>query len=321
MSETLTVIVDSVRAETDRVRSIALSHPDGAPLPPFEAGAHVDVHLGNALVRQYSLHGDPADRRHYRIGVLLEPESRGGSQWVFDHVVPGMALTIGYPRNNFPLAEAQHSLLIGGGIGVTPLLAMATELHRKGADFTLHYLTRSRSATAFLDLVSAAPWADRVLLHHRGGDPAKGLDLDALLRTPRADTRVYCCGPVGLMTAVREAAAAWEPSHIHFEWFSADPEIEAAAGGDKPFSVTIKSTGAAYAIPADRSIADVLQAAGLAVDTSCCEGICGACITPVLEGEVDHRDSILTEEERDEEGLMTLCCSRAKNGGTLVLDF
>ncbi|MCR9254613.1 MAG: PDR/VanB family oxidoreductase [Alphaproteobacteria bacterium] len=321
MSETLTLTVDSVTEETGRIRAIVLSDPSGGELPPFEAGSHIDVHMTGDLVRQYSLMGDPEDRKHYRLGVLLEEESRGGSQWIFDHMTPGMTLAVSQPRNNFPLHPAKHSILIGGGIGVTPLLSMARVLDRRGDDFTLYYLTRGREQTAFLDEIGETAWADQVKCYHRGGDPKRGLDLDALLKGPRADTQVYCCGPTGLMTAVRDASAAWDPHNVHFEWFSVDPEMEAKAADNAGFEVEIKSTGQVFTIGPDESIADVLQDAGLPVETSCCEGVCGACITPVLAGmdEIDHRDSILTDEERDEEGLMTLCCSRSK-GGRLVLD-
>lgn len=321
MSDTLILTVEKIVQETDRIRRYILSDPQGGDLPAFDAGAHIDVVMGDGMVRQYSMMGDPADRKHYVLGVLLEKESRGGSQWMFDTVKEGQTVALAGPRNSFPLQSTTESWLIGGGIGVTPMFSMAEALHRAGKPFTLFYLTRSREETAFLDLIENAAWRENVKLHHDGGNPSQGFDVAGLLKSPKSDTTVYCCGPTGLNTAVKDLSSAWPSGSVRFEYFTADPAMAALNDTNTGFKVVIKSSGQSFDIGPDESIADILQEAGLAVDTSCCEGVCGACITPVLEGEVDHRDSILTDEERDEEGLMTLCCSRAKTAGTtLVLD-
>lgn len=310
-----------VTQETPQIRSLVLQDPAGCDLPPFEPGAHVDVFLPNGLVRQYSLVNHPGDRKHYLLGVLREKQSRGGSQWLHESLREGQSIEIGLPRNNFPLVPAQRSLLVGGGIGITPLLSMAAELKRCGADFQLFYCTRSREETAFLPLIDAAGLTGHVTLVHDGGDPRKGIDLRALLARPEAGLHVYCCGPAGLMNAVRESAAHWPTGRVHFEWFSADQLAlgDHGAEANKPFTVVVASTGQALEIPADRSIAEVLEAAGVPVETLCREGVCGTCVTAVLDGEPDHRDSVLTEDERESEGLMTICCSRARSA-RLVLD-
>ncbi|MGQ9364700.1 PDR/VanB family oxidoreductase [Azospirillum sp. ST 5-10] len=316
-ADTHRVLVRTVRCEADRILSFELVDPDGRPLPPFEAGAHVDVELGDGIVRQYSLAQDPAERGHYRIAVLREAGSRGGSQALHERVRPGDVLRVSTPRNLFRLIDgARFHLLLAGGIGVTPLLAMAYELDRRGADFVLHYCTRSPAGTAFAGEL-ASRLGDRVLLHHDGGDPARGLDLASLLRKPPAGAHVYYCGPGGFMGAVRMACAHWPGGTVHCEYFSAPADTPAAPAEDIAFTVRIARTGQCFTVPPDRSIVQVLRANGVAVDTMCEDGYCGTCLTRYVAGEPDHRDSVLDEEDRRQ--YLLICRSRARSG-ELVID-
>jgi ferredoxin-NADP reductase len=314
----LTVVVRRVRREAADIRSFELVDPAGDPLPPFTAGAHVDVHLPDGLVRQYSLANDPAERHRYLIGVLREAGGRGGSLAMHDRVKEGDRLTISAPRNNFPLAEetgARH-LLLAGGIGVTPMMAMVAALRARGEDFTLHYCTRGPENTAFSDALAELVADGRVVLHHDGGDPSKGLDLAATLADRASGTHVYYCGPAGFMAAAEAAASHWPKGTVHFEYFVNDGAADTAGSG-QGFEVRIASTGATFFVPEGKSIIQVLGENGIDVETSCESGLCGTCTTRYLEGEVEHHDVILDDEEHEE--FMTLCCSRAKSP-VIVLD-
>jgi len=289
---------------------------DGGLLPEAAPGAHVDVHLGPDLMRQYSLCGDPGDRTRYRFGVLLEAASRGGSQAVHAHVRDGVFLDIGRPRNLFPMApDARHSVLIGGGIGVTPLVAMAHALYHEDAPFELHYVARAGDA-AFADLLMATPFADRVRLHLRGDAVAPRFDPASVLTGESAGVHVYTCGPVGLMDAVAQAAAAHGISQAatHREAFSAMPVV-----GGAGFEVLAARSGTRVTVEADETIAAALTRAGIRIKVSCEQGICGTCIAAVMEGVPDHRDEYLTEDERADNDQIALCCSRARSS-LLVLD-
>lgn len=306
------LLVTEVLAAADGVVAIELRDPDGAPLPPWEPGAHVDLALPNGLTRQYSLCGDPADRAHWRIGVLRERDGRGGSAWLHDELRPGMRLHVSEPRNHFPLVEAGEYLFVAGGIGVTPLLPMIAAVARRGAPWRLAYGGRTAASMAFCDELRAH--GDSVSLCHDDRDGP--LDLDALLGQPRVGVAVYCCGPEGLLAAVEERCAAWPAGALHVERFHARPgALEGARGA---FEVELAASGMTVAVAADETIVEALEAAGIEVATSCQEGTCGTCETTVLEGEVDHRDSFLTDEER-EDGAILICCSRAA-GPRLVLD-
>jgi len=304
--------VTRVVEEAEDIRSYEFAHPQAAELPAFTAGAHLDVHLPNGLVRQYSLCNDPRETHRYVVAVLREPDGRGGSACMHDVVREGDALTITAPRNNFTLHEdARRHLLIAGGIGITPMLAMARRLAALDADYSMHYCTRSPEKTAFRDELAAEPFASHVRFHHDGGDPSKGLDVRALLAEVEDGTHVYCCGPLGLMHAVSDASRHWPVGAVHFEYFETDPDVpeEPSTG----FEVEIASTGAVYQVPPEKTILDVLLDNGLDVDSSCEEGLCGTCIVDVLEGEPDHRDFVLDDEEKESNKLMTVCCSRAKS--------
>jgi vanillate O-demethylase ferredoxin subunit len=312
---TLQARVVAVHREAEDILTFELAPVDG-DLPPFEAGAHVDVHLPGGILRQYSLCNDPAERHRYVIAVLRETAGRGGSAALHE-VKPGEVVTISAPRNHFPLAgrEARSHLLLAGGIGVTPMMAMLATLRERGADYHLHYCTRSPERTAFLDRLAPLIEAGRVTLHHDGGDPARGLDLRALLATYEPGTHLYYCGPTGFMSAVKGATGAWPAHAVHFEYFAA-PEAEEGRE-NAPFQIKIKATGQVLDVPAAQSIVDVLRANGFAIDTDCREGYCGTCITRYFEGEPEHRDTVLSEKER--KSYVMICCARAK-ASPLVLD-
>ena len=304
-------------AAQDVVR-LELEPLDGAPLPPFTAGSHIDVILSNGLTRQYSLSSPPGHGDRYRIAVLREPESRGGSQFVHDALVEGMTINISPPRNLFHLhEEAETYVLLAGGIGVTPLLAMAYRLTALGKPFVLHYCARAPSRAAFLDELKTAPFADHVHLHF-DDDPDKRLDLDQALCEPSPDRRLYVCGPNGFMGFVVQGAGArgWSPEHIHQEHFAGAAIVE---GQDRAFDLVIASTGQTLTVRPDQTAAQVLEAAGVFVPLSCEQGVCGTCLTGVLTGQPDHRDLFQTEEEKASNLMFTPCCSRARTS-SLTLD-
>lgn len=309
--------VNAITDETLSIKTFELVDPEGLDLPLFTAGSHVDITLPDGQLRQYSLCNAPAERHHYLLGVLRETIGRGGSRQMHERLLVGDLLQVSMPRNNFPLDEsATRHLLIAGGIGVTPLMAMVHSLQVRGADFALHYCTRDAAQTAFRAVLGANGVAPRVRLHHDGGVPGRGLDVAALLATVAAGTHVYCCGPAGLMAAVKAASAHWPAGQIHFEHFAA-PVASVVVGGGATFEVEIASTGAVYPVPPDRSILSVLLSEGLLVDSSCEAGVCGTCTTRYLSGEPDHRDFVLSDAEQRE--LVMVCVSRAKSA-RLVLD-
>lgn len=297
--------------------SFELASEDGDSLPAFSAGAHVDVHLPGGLVRQYSLCNDPVERQRYRIAVLRDPGSRGGSVAMHDLVHEGDQLQISEPRNHFPLVDAGKSLLFAGGIGVTPILCMARHLHAIGAEFEMHYCTRSKERSAFLQELENVPFASRVRFYHDDGPASQALDLQReLANDPSA--HVYVCGPQGFIEWVRQTAATvgLPADQVHLEYFGAAARDPAT---DRPFEVTFASSGATYTIPADRTVTQALREFGVEILTSCEQGVCGTCLTRVLEGECDHRDLYLTDEERQRHDRFAPCCSRAKSA-RLVLD-
>ncbi|MBO1325108.1 2Fe-2S iron-sulfur cluster binding domain-containing protein [Acetobacter sp. TBRC 12305] len=297
----------------------SLGLPGGGDLPVWEAGAHIDLVLGDGLVRQYSLCGDPADRSCYRLAVLRDPASRGGSAAVHEQVSVGRRLTIGAPRNLFALdTGAACSVLVGGGIGVTPLIAMAYELHDRGQPFTLHYVARD---PVFAQVLAETPFAASVVVHDRSQpgalrfDPGQALCAQALPQgAALAGTHVYTCGPIGLMDAVFEAGLAlgYARPSLHREAFSAQPVV-----GGEGFSVLAARSGVRVEVGPEDTIAGALGKAGVKVTLSCEQGICGTCVVSVLEGEPDHRDEYLTEDERTDQ--IALCCSRARSP-LLVVD-
>jgi ferredoxin-NADP reductase len=286
------------------VQLLRLVDPHGGELPAWEPGAHIDVVLPSGLIRQYSLCGSPQDLREYRIAVLLEPRGRGGSLEVHTDVTAGTELGIVGPRNRFPLHDAPAYVFIAGGIGITPLLPMIEEAQRRGRPWRLVYGGRSRTTMAFLDRLAA--WPDAAVLPQ---DEVGLLDLPRLL-PPDQDALVYCCGPEPLLEAVRSHCDEhWPAGRLHVERFSA-PEVVAVPAESTAFDVQLGLDGPVLTVPAHRSVLDVLLDAGADVLFSCEEGTCGSCETEVLAGRPDHRDALLSREER-ESGLMLVCVSRS----------
>lgn len=315
----LQVRVTRKRAEAQDICSLVLE-PVGGQLPPFTAGAHIDVHLpGNGLVRQYSLCNSPSEVGRYVIAVLRDAASRGGSQAVHELVQEGAELQISAPRNHFPLAEdAPHHLLLAGGIGVTPLLAMAETLSAQGSSFELHYATRSRDRMAFIDRISGSAYANRAHFHFDDGPPEQRLNIAALLKQAPTDTHLYVCGPQGFMDAVLKAArdAAWDESRLHYEFFGAAPTKQADDGS---FELELASSGRVIPVAADKTPLQALLDAGIDIPMSCEQGVCGTCLTRVISGTPDHRDHYLTPEEHAANDQFLPCCSRSKSP-RLVLD-
>ena len=312
--------VQAVRAETEIVKVFELVDPEGLELSPFTAGSHVELALPDGALRQYSLCNDPRERHRYLLGVLLEAAGRGGSRYMHERVRQGDLLQVSAPRNHFSLDEtARRHVLIGGGIGVTPLLSMVARLQQIEAEFELHYCTRDQATTAFQQQLSGPGLNHKVQLYHDGGVPANGLDLVALLATVEPDSRVYCCGPAGLMAAAKAAASHWPASHVRFEHFApgADGLAEQVLSDNGAFEVELAGSGAIHAVPPGRSILSVLLSEGVLVDSSCEAGVCGTCQTRYLSGTPDHRDFVLSNDEQRE--FVMICVSRAKTA-RLVLD-
>jgi len=283
-----------------------LRDPSGADLPEWAPGAHLDLRLGDGLTRQYSLCGDPHDRSVWRIAVLREPESRGGSRHVHEALTEGAEVDVRGPRNHFPLVDSPKYLFIAGGIGITPILPMLTAAEAAGAAWELHYGGRSRRSMAFLEALEDAT-GNRVTLHPQ--DEVGLIDLPRILGTPRPDTLVYTCGPEPLLDAVEAHCAGWPEGTLHLERFS--PKDVGEPVRTESFEVELATSGLTLTVPPDRSILEVVEEAGIPVLSSCQEGTCGTCETPVLEGEVDHRDSLLTPAEQAANDTMFICVSRA----------
>jgi ferredoxin-NADP reductase len=303
--------------ETPTIAAFEFVDADGGQLPAFSAGSHVDLCLPSGLVRQYSLCNDPEETHRYAIAVLREAHSRGGSVALHDDLAIGDVLEASLPRNHFPLAHAApYSLLIAGGIGITPLLCMAERLGNSHAPFDLHYCVRSADEIAFAGRIRGSVFADRVHVH--AGDQGTRLDVEALIGALPAGGHIYVCGPARLIDAVLAAAAAAgiPDERMHREYFAAGDHDTTA---DRPFDVVIASTGAVIPVGRDESVVQSLARHGIDIPTSCSEGICGTCITRILDGEVDHRDMLFSAAERARHDRFTPCCSRA-SGPSLVLD-
>jgi vanillate O-demethylase ferredoxin subunit len=310
-------VVRKIQEAVD-IASFELAAVDGSPLPPFSAGSHIDVHVRDGIVRQYSLCNDPRETHRYLIGVLRDPNSRGGSVAMHEGIREGDTLDISEPKNHFPLVPAKRTLLFAGGIGVTPILCMAERLAHTGADFEMHYCTRSLERTAFHARIMESAFAGRVHFHFDAGAQEQKLDLPGLIATPDPDTHIYVCGPGGFIDHVVNTAKGlgWSGAQIHLEYFAAKAQDTSSDG---VFEVKIASSGRIFAVPADKSVVDVLAEHGVSVETSCREGVCGTCITRVLDGIPEHRDVYFTDEERAKNDQFTPCCSRAKSA-CLVLD-
>ncbi|MGW1787065.1 PDR/VanB family oxidoreductase [Streptomyces sp. NPDC002143] len=309
---TLTVSVKEDIAEG--VVSLTLAHPDGARLPDWTPGSHIDVVLPDGTIRQYSLCGDRWDAHTYRIAVLREPAGRGGSVHVHDRLRPGDRVGVGGPRNHFPLVPSEKYLFIAGGIGITPLLPMVRQAELLGADWQLLYGGRTRASMAFREELTEA-YRERV--HIVPQDELGMLDLEAWLGSTSPDTKVYCCGPAPLLAAVEAACAARPPYALRVERFTA--AAQSAPVREAPFEVELRRTGRTVTVTPDVSVLEAVRRVGADVLSSCEQGTCGTCLTPVLAGQPDHRDSVLADHERAANDCMFLCVSRSC-GDRLVLD-
>jgi ferredoxin-NADP reductase len=297
--------VDRRATGAEGVAVLDLRDPSGAELPPWSAGAHIDLRLPGGLTRQYSLCGDPADRTVWRIGVLREPESRGGSAHVHEELVAGAEVEVRGPRNHFPLVPAPRYVFIAGGIGITPILPMIATADAAGARWELHYGGRSRRSMAFLE--SLEQLSGHLTLHPQ--DEVGLIDLDRILGTPQPDALVYCCGPEPLLQAVEQHCAGWPDGSLHLERFAPKDVGEPVLTGS--FEVELSFSGLSVTVPPEKSVLQAVEEAGIAVLSSCQEGTCGTCETTVLSGEVDHRDSLLTPAEQAANDTMFICVSRA----------
>lgn len=313
--EQFDLVIRAVRSAAEGVVVLDLVRPDGGELPAWQPGAHIDLVLTHELTRQYSLCGSPADRTSLQVGVLRAADSRGGSAYVHEQLAVGDRVEVRGPRNHFPLLPSPLYLFIAGGIGITPLIPMIAEAEAAGADWRLCYGGRSRSTMAFLSELQT--YGDRVTVMP-DDEPERALPrhLGELLSTPLADTLVYCCGPEPLLAAAEAACASWPAGSLHLERFTPKP-VE--TGTAEEFEVVLDRSGMTIRVAADESIFSAAERAGVSVLGSCREGICGTCETVVLEGDVDHRDSVLSASEQAANESMMICVSRAR-GQRLVID-
>jgi len=317
----LSLKVAKISVETPDVKAFELHNSAGGDLPAFTAGSHIDVTVtladGMTDTRSYSIASDPTDTSKYVLGILRELDGGGGSAFMHDKVSEGDILTASQPKNHFPLEpESEENLLIAGGIGITPILSMARELVNADRPFRMHYAAKSPEDMAFREDVESVT-GEYGQLYFDGGNPANGMNLKLLLGHRRPGRHLFVCGPAGLIDAVRTQAQSmgWPENTIHYEVFK-PAELD---GEDQPVEVILAQSGDSHLVPADVSVLDYLHEQGVDIDYDCKIGICGLCATEVLEGEVDHRDHVLSEDERAEEKLFCPCISRAK-GGPLKID-
>jgi ferredoxin-NADP reductase len=294
-----------------------LAHPQNEDLPRWEPGAHIDLMLDDQLTRQYSLCGDPHDSRTWRVGVLLDPASRGGSRYVHDRLTEGATVRVRGPRNHFPLIDAPRYRFIAGGIGITPIFAMIQAVQRGGGEWTLLYGGRTSESMAFADDL-ATRYPDRVTVWPQ--DQRGLLDLESLFEEPEDNTLVYCCGPEALLSAVEQHSSHWPAGILHIERFAAKaPSADQTSCALDQFEVVCQRSGVNVEITADQSIIEALEDQGISTLGSCYEGICGSCEARVLEGTPDHRDSVLTDAEKAAGEVLMICVSRSCTE-RLVLD-
>lgn len=312
------LLVEEVRREAEGIISLRLVHPDGKPLPEWAPGAHVDVLLPSGLVRQYSLCGDPGELSGYRIGVLREADGRGGSREIHDTALAGREIGVRGPRNHFPLVDSPRYLFLAGGIGITPILAMARDASRRGVPWRLVYGGRTRATMAFVDELCALPGGQVELMPQ---DECGLLPLKHILDTVETGTAVYACGPEPMIRAVEDACTGHLPAGaLHVERFSASsvPRLS-EPGAARSFEVELASSGVVLPVPPDRTVLEVVREVLPAVPYSCEEGFCGACETAVLDGVPEHHDTILTDADRASNATMMICVGRSRSP-RLVLD-
>jgi len=311
------VVVSDIVQETSDIRRITLATSTGAALPAFEAGAHIDLHLPNGMIRQYSLVNPPGEPDTYQLGVLKEKSSRGGSAWIHETLAKADRLHVSEPRNLFPVVKtARRHILFAGGIGITPILSIARHLSALGADFAVYYSVRNKDEAAFYQDLLALSDCARLLAD--GRDAAQTVLLKAL-SNPSDDTHLYVCGPMGYVEAIRNVARLkeWPDSHFHTEAFCASPLPSDAV--DRAFTIRLGRSGVTIPVGEGQTVLRALRAHGFDVPFSCEQGICGTCLTKVISGVPDHRDQYLTDEERAANDQFMPCCSRSKTP-ELVLD-
>ncbi|MEJ2043722.1 MAG: PDR/VanB family oxidoreductase [Reinekea sp.] len=317
----INVTVKNRITEASSVVRFVLGREQGGALPPFEAGAHISVQLPSGLLRQYSLCRLQSDPHYYEIAVLKDPQSRGGSV-EFHQLTIGDSLRISEPKNHFPLVSKEtKSLLIAGGIGITPLLPMAQTLQCTGASFEFHYCAKKPETAAFSNVLASCSFADKLHFHYSEcPETSARMNIDKVLLPHIQDTQLYVCGPASFISSVLDRALelGWPEDRLHREYFSA-PQDKSDETQDKPFQVKLASTGAVLGVSENQTIAQVLEKNGIFLPVSCEEGVCGACLTNVLAGEVDHRDVYLNKQEKQDGKQILPCCSRAKSD-VLMLD-
>ncbi len=309
--EPFEVQVKSVTREADGINSFVLVALPGQQLPAFTAGAHVDVHLPGGLHRSYSLVNDPSERHRYVLGVARDLASRGGSRYMHETLRVGDFLRIGPPRNNFPLnEEAPHSVLIAGGIGITPLMSMARRLQSLGRPWSMHFCARSAVNAAFASELQALAGESSAAVSLHFDDEMGGArpDIAAMVASAPKGGHLYCCGPQPMLEAFERATAALPRECVHLESFTAREEADTSGG----FTVRLARSGKLLEVAAGKSILDVLLDAGVDVQYGCMQGVCGSCETTVLQGVPDHRDSILDAGARASNRTMMVCCSGSK---------
>jgi ferredoxin-NADP reductase len=316
MTDLYQVVVKNRHVEGGNVAVMEFASANEVELPKIDAGAHIDVYLPNGLIRQYSLCQNPNEAGIFRLGILRDPASRGGSVCAFDELQDGMQLQVSAPRNLFPLVEAPHSVLIGGGIGITPLITMAYALLEQGLSFELHYCGSSQSRCAFVEEIKQGPLAAYTQFHFKDEGASHREHLTAHFKSLDKDSHVYTCGPNGFMDWVIDLAKLnqFSDQHIHKEYF----QVETDATGDA-FEVFAQRSNKLIQVAAEESLIDALAREGIKIEKSCEQGVCGTCLCDVLEGEPDHRDVYLTDEEKADNDQILVCCSRSKSP-RLVLD-
>ncbi len=311
------VTVGEIRQQAVDVTSFELVEKGGESLPAFTAGAHIDLHLPGGMIRSYSLLNEQSDRHRYVIAVRKETSGRGGSLFMHNRMSPGSRVTISEPKNHFPLVEdAPHVLFIAGGIGITPIWSMVQRLEKLGRSWTLHYCVRTREHAAFYnELMSLQTDSPRIHFHFDGGRPELGISMESVIAQAQNDAHLYCCGPSGMLASFQQCTANLPASQIHTEYFSGAIS-HAELGG---FQIELARSGKTLTIERGQSILDAIVLAGIDAPHSCKEGVCGNCETAIIEGVADHRDLVLTADERASGKTMMICCSGCV-GDRLVLD-
>lgn len=310
------VVVKNRHVEGGNIAVMEFESATSTTLPKVEAGAHIDVHLPNGMVRQYSLCQNPNDEGKFRLGILRDPESRGGSVSAFDEIKDGMQIQVSEPKNLFPLLKAKHSVLIGGGIGITPLITMAYQLAHEGESFELHYCGASPEKCAFVDEIKNGELAKHTTFHFKSEGASHRAFFESAIKDIDSESHIYTCGPVGFMDWVINLATTHDfpEQQIHKEYF----QVETDTSGDS-FEVVAERSGKIIVVEAGETILQALAKEGIEIEMSCEQGVCGTCMCDVIEGEPDHRDVYFTDEEKASNEQILVCCSRSKTP-RLVLD-